>query len=55
MEHCVTDADPTSVREKAELEKLPVHERAGWAKFWAGVRDLQDATGPASDAPRPVK
>jgi tetratricopeptide (TPR) repeat protein len=56
MAHALTDRDLGSVREPAELEKLPVEERASWVKLWAEVRDLRDATATPKDAPpRPAK
>ena len=51
MAQWLTDPDLRSVREQAELANLPVEERAGWAKLWADVRDLRDATATPKDAP----
>jgi serine/threonine protein kinase/tetratricopeptide (TPR) repeat protein len=51
MAQWLTDPDLRSVREQAELANLPVEERAGWAKLWAEVRDLRDATATPKDAP----
>jgi tetratricopeptide (TPR) repeat protein len=53
MAHWLTDTDLVSVREKAELENLPVEERAAWVKLWAEVRDLRDATASPKGAPQP--
>jgi tetratricopeptide (TPR) repeat protein len=49
----LTDPEWASVREPAELEKLPLDERVGWAKFWTAVRELRDATAPPETAPPP--
>jgi tetratricopeptide (TPR) repeat protein len=49
----LTDADLASVREPAELEKLPLDERVSWVKLWTAVRDLRDATAPPEAAPPP--
>jgi tetratricopeptide (TPR) repeat protein len=53
----LADPDLVSIRERAELEKLPIDERVGWVKLWTEVRELRDETAPAELAPppRPVK
>jgi tetratricopeptide (TPR) repeat protein len=51
--HWLTDPDLRSVREPSDLEKLPDEERGRWAKLWAEVRDLRDATATPKDAPPP--
>lgn len=53
MAHWLTDADLASVRERTELEKLPLDERVGWVKLWTEVRELRDATAPPEVAPPP--
>jgi hypothetical protein len=53
MSHWLTDLDLGSVREPAELEKLPVEERAGWLKLWAEVRALRNATATPKGTPSP--
>ena len=53
MAHWLTDPDLASVRERAELEKLPLDERVGWVKLWTEVRELRDATAPPETAPPP--
>jgi tetratricopeptide (TPR) repeat protein len=57
MSHRLTDADLATVRERAELEKLPLDERVGWVKLWTAVRELRVAAAPPEIAPppRPVK
>jgi serine/threonine-protein kinase len=53
MRHWFGDPDLVSVRDREELEKLPIDERVGWVKLWAEVRDLRDATAPREKAPAP--
>jgi tetratricopeptide (TPR) repeat protein len=53
MAHWLTDPDLESVRDRADLEKLPIGEREGWAKIWAEIRGLREATAPPEVAPPP--
>jgi tetratricopeptide (TPR) repeat protein len=44
------DEDLKSVRDPKEVERLPPDERAAWAKLWADVRALRNATTPRADS-----
>jgi tetratricopeptide (TPR) repeat protein len=45
LAHSLVDADLTSVRDKAALEKLPAAERDAWRKLWADVNELRKRVG----------
>src|SRR5262245_62606575 len=42
-----------SVRDPAEVERLPPEERDAWQKLWADTRDLRDRTAPTAGPPKP--
>jgi Flp pilus assembly protein TadD len=52
MLHWLRDADLASVRGAKAVGPLPAGEQAGWARLWADVRALRDATR-REVAPRP--
>jgi tetratricopeptide (TPR) repeat protein len=50
MAHWLGDKDLESGRDPKAVERLPQDERAAWAKLWADVRALRDATAPRGDS-----
>jgi tetratricopeptide (TPR) repeat protein len=51
MQHWLADADFNGVRGAEALARLPVEERAAWARLWAGVADtLERARGKRPEA-----
>ncbi len=54
MNHWLTDPDLTSVRDEAELAKLPGEERAKWQHLWADVKSLRERTRPRELLPPPA-
>ena len=51
MRHWLGDKDLASVRDPQAVERLPQEERDAWARLWADVRALRDATAPRADPP----
>jgi tetratricopeptide (TPR) repeat protein len=53
MAHWLGDKDLQSGRDPKAVERLPQDERAAWAKLWANVRELRDATAPPTGSAKP--
>jgi protein involved in temperature-dependent protein secretion len=47
------DTHLSSVRDRKDLDKLPIDEQVGWVKLWTAVRILRDETAPLPLAPPP--
>jgi hypothetical protein len=53
MEYWLVDKDLQSVRDPKAVERLPQEEREAWAKLWADVRALRDATPSPTGSAKP--
>ncbi len=47
------DTHLSSVRDRKDLDKLPIDEQVGWVKLWTAARILRDETAPLPLAPPP--